>query len=248
MSEFWKLDQFLLSEGIEVVDKKRDAKINIYPYEQLKLIVGVHKKLKKREDIYSLRLHSEIGKEIEEHKVSNKRLERYLREINKKETKDELEEFIEKTGVEVINRAKKSIDKVYESNYIDLIKRSMASNEICIGKCYDNNIWIDEGYKIKDISKFCFNLLEMDCVYYLGKVKRMGYNFDFKNLINYYLTLEGLNNDSYAFIEALISYPVDYIKTFEKFLFMKESNFKKDEIIDKLRLAIKRDGEDLMLK
>lgn len=250
MSTLLNLKGFLLAEGIQVCDKKLlkgDEKNKIDACEQLKLIYEVHEKLKGREDIYFLSLHSEIGKVIEEHKIRNKRLERYLRQIVDCKNKTTIEEFIESTGEEVLNRGEECIKSIYSNGYIDIIKRSMKKNEICIGKCFNNNLWYDNGYKINDDSKICFNLVESDCAYYLSKLKRMGSNENWDELIDYYVGIECLDKNSKAFIRALISYPIEYMKTFEKLVYMKKSVDSK-LTINKFQDSLKRDGKSLMLK
>ena len=248
MSRSLSLKEFLAQESIQVCEKNKLSKEKLIESEikkQLKLISEVHSRLMGKNDVYYLRLHSEIGKNIEEYKVKNKRLERYLDMLVSKSNKSDLELFIGNTGKGVLNRGEQCIEAMYNYGYLDIIRRSMHNNEICIGKCMEANLWYDNGYKICDISKICFNLVECDCISYLSRIKKRGEQLPLEELIRCFTTFAGLGKNSEEFIKAMLSYPYEYMKNFEKIRGIK-NNLNEEELRDKLDLALKRDGKSLM--
>lgn len=240
--------EFLAQESIQVCERNvfnKEMWIESEIKKQLKIISEIHSRLMGKTDIYYLRLHSEIGKNIEDYKVKNKRLERYLDMLINTSDKSDLELFIESTGKEVLKRAERCIEAIYNYGYVDIIRRSMNNNEICIGKCMETNLWYDNGYKIYDISKICFNLVECDCVSYFSRIKKREEQLPWQELIRCFVTFAGLKKNSEEFIKAMLSYPYEYMRTFEKMRGTKNS-LNEEELRNKFDLALKRDGASLM--
>lgn len=248
MSRSLSLKEFLALESIQVCERNKLNKEKLIEPEikkQLKFISEVQSRLMGKNDVYYLRLHSEIGKNIEDYKVKNKRFERYLDMLGSKNNKSVLELFIGSTGEEVLKRGEQCIEAIYNYGYLDIIRRSMRNNEICIGKCMESNLWYDNGYKICDISKVCFNLVECDCISYLSRIKKRGEQLPLEELIRCFTTFAGLDKNSEEFIKAMLSYPYEYMRIFEKMRGIK-NNLDEEELRDKFNLALKRDGKSLM--
>ena len=242
------LKEFLAQESIQVCERNKLSKEKLVESEikrQLELISEIHSRLMGKSDVYYLRLQSEIGKNIEDYKVKNKRFERYLDMLVSKTSKNNLELFIESTGKEVLKRGEHCIEAIYNYGYLDIIRRSMCNNEICIGKCMETNLWYDNGYKIYDISKICFNLIECDCISYLSRIRKREEQLPLEELIRCFTTFAGLDKNSEEFIKAMISYPYEYMRTFEKMKGTK-NNLDEQELRNKFDLALKRDGKSLM--
>jgi hypothetical protein len=248
MSSSFSLKEFLAQESIQVCERNKLNKEKLIESDikkQLKFISEVQSRLMGKKDVYYLRLHSEIGKNIEDYKVKNKRFERYLDMLGRKNNKSVLDLLIGSTGEEVLKRAEQCIETIYNCGYLDIIRRSMSNNEICIGKCMEYNLWYDNGYKICDISKICFNLVECDCISYLSRIKKREEQLPLEELIRCFTTFAGLGKNSEEFIKAMLSYPYEYMRIFEKMRGLK-NNLNEEELRDKFYLALKRDGKSLM--
>ncbi|MGL5244664.1 MAG: hypothetical protein ACRC7R_05740, partial [Sarcina sp.] len=183
------------SEDNKAIEKKINNHITI--------LGEFHNKCRGVKDIYSLGLSSFIWKDIEEMKVWNRRVERII-DIN----------LIKQRHI--VNIANDCIKNIYDIDYTSLIKRSMKTKEICIGKPYHSTIWKDSTIKILDVSKICFNMVEIDYYKYLRKLKRKGFELNWNGIIENIVILEKLNRDSYLFLKYLIEYPYEHMKNLQK--------------------------------
>lgn len=105
MSSSFSLKEFLAQESIQVCERNKLNKEKLIESDikkQLKFISEVQSRLMGKKDVYYLRLHSEIGKNIEDYKVKNKRFERYLDMLGRKNNKSVLDLLIGSTGEEVL--------------------------------------------------------------------------------------------------------------------------------------------------
>jgi hypothetical protein len=225
--------------------KERILQTNYNEYnilEQIDLICDFHNRVKDGEGIYLLRLQSNIGKEMEEYKVNIKRLRKMLLDIEREGIKDAFENELLSSGHQILFKAEACVKYIEESEYIELIKRSMRSNELSIGSCENTNLWKNENYIcIFDTSKLCFNMVEWDCITYLSKIKRRGIHIDYGKVIESFVLKSGLDKISENYIKAMVSYPYEYMKVCAR----KREGKKKwsaEEYGEKLSAAKLKDG------
>lgn len=189
--------------------------------------------------------YSKNGKLIEKYKKWIKNLKRTVNNIENKSDISVLDKMIYKNSKLYIKRAEECMDILKGKKYIELLKRSMKRNEICLGNTYFNNIRNNEALEIGSLNRCAYNMVEIDGAYLIGKLKRNGYKFDYKGLIKYFCEVEGLGDDSYMFIMALVSYPHEYMKYCERIRLNKK--FLKDDYYKiKIQNSMKKDGITLL--
>ena len=211
-------------------------KYNRVAEEHLKLISEFHKEARGYKCPINKDIKNNLGKTIEEYKVEIKKTQKYLLK-HKELLREETELFLK--------RAENSISIAENSNYIDLLKRSMTRCEICIGNNFPLNIEDTNEIMVISIEDCSYDLIEMDGIYYLSKLKRKGIDLNFENLVELYCNSEGLGKDSEKFMLALLSYPKEFIKCFEKHRVNKRL-WTEDEFIKNLEKALKKDGNSFI--
>jgi len=137
------------------------------------------------------------------------------------------------------------MDNLYENNYRNLIIRSMKREEMCLRNTYFNNLRKKRDIEVIDIEGCCYNMVEMDAVYFLNRIKRKGINVDFYKIIMEFCKYEHLKNSSVQFILSMISYPYEVMKCCSKYIYGTK-NWTEKEYILKLNKAIDEDGESLI--
>ena len=209
---------------------------NRSPEEHLKLISQFHKEAIGYKCPINKDIKNNLGKTIEEYKVVIKKLKKYL---------DNHKELLGAETEVFLRRAEDSVSIAENSNYIELIKRSMNRREICLGNNSPLNIWDANEILAINIEDCCYDLIEMDGIQYLSKLKRKDIGLNFEKLIKVYCENEGLGTDSEKFMLALLSYPREFIKCFERYRLNKRE-WTKDEFIKNIEKAFKKDGNSLI--
>lgn len=236
MESISNLKMVLMSNGIQLVDKKKIYNKKEYDIKMLKNhidnLVYFHNIFNNSINLYTLGLSSNIWKDIENFKVWNRRCKRVLEILNCMECEI------------IVKRAEYCIESIYKLPYIKMITRSMENKEVCVGKPYETNIWNDFNLKIIDISKINFNMKEIDCYKFLGRLKRKGENLEWNSIISYFLEHEYLNDYSKNYIMALLSYPYETMRYIQKLYFMNIYN--RDEVVEKILELISIDGNSLI--
>lgn len=179
----------------------------------LRLINAVHKTLMG----YGISgsINGTIGKSIEKVKVDIKRLNRNL---NKIESKNPLDEFLLINGYHIFNQSEGALDRFKEINYLDLIRRSMKKNEICLNRVDESNIRAAEGIEIGTLKYINYNLVEDDILYYLRKVRIKNKRINFDYVIDKYIEMSKLGENSKLYIKILLEIPIDTIRYCRKYL------------------------------
>jgi hypothetical protein len=242
--------KYLETKGIKQIDNFEDETKceNITTSmikEQIYIISEFHKNTLGYTGKMNKRLDNNIGKTVEQYKVYVKKLNRDLEKLRQKELNNEFEKALLKKGDLYLIRAKDCIDSIYENNYISLIARSMKKVEMCLGNTYFNNLRKKETIEVKNVDGCCYNMVEMDLVFLLGKIKRKGISVDFDSLIREFCELETLDSDSISFIRAAISYPYEFVRCCNRYR-EKSKDWTEDQYILKLQKAIMLDGESLI--
>lgn len=214
-------------------------------HKQLQNISEFHKAASKYSECGATKLQSCIGKDIEGYKVRIKKLKSDMENFEKNNPNNSFEELILDNGHEYIKRAEKCISTVNNSNYFSLVLRSMKKMEICLGDTSFNNLRNEDGLKVIDLKGCCYNMVETDGVYILSKLKRKELVLDWDKLIDYYCGSEELDKNSKRVITALLSYPYEFIKCWNRY----RNNLKSwtvKEYCVKMQAAMVKDGESLI--
>lgn len=184
---------------------------------QIILINSVHKILMGYYDNVDSRIHSIIGKKAQKIKVDIKKAKKHLYELEIKKEKNIMDKFLLENGQDILVKADEAIKNINKLNYIDLIKRSMKKNEICLGKVDERNIRVSHEIEIGNIKGLSYNLVEEDIVNYLRKIRQKNNNIDIEKLICRYVELANLGKNSEEYIYYLISVPLDSIKVWGRY-------------------------------
>lgn len=213
--------------------------------EQIKIIGECHRLLLSYEGRINKRLDNSTGKKVEQYKVYTKKLKRDIRKLKDTVDKNSLERMILEYGEKFIERADACINEVYAADYYGLISRSMKRNEICIGNTSLNNLRKKKNIEIIDLSHCSYNMVECDVLYFLSKLKRSKVNLDWEGLIKEFCVLEGLDINSERFIIAMLSYPHEFMKYYNRYKYRKK-DWSDKEYEMKLTRAIEKDGDSLI--
>ena len=204
--------------------------------EHLKLISKFHKEIIEYKCPTNKGIKDKLGKTIEEYKVETKKIQRYLQKHKELSTL-ETELFLK--------RAENCINIAENSNYIDLLKRSMTRREICIGSNVSLNIGDVNEIRVISLEDCAYDLIEMDGIYYLSKLKRKDIELNFQKLVKEYCQAEGLGIDSEIFMLALLSYPREFFRCFERYRLNKRS-WTEEQFKTNIEKAFKKDGNSLI--
>lgn len=193
------------------------------------------------------RIGGAIGKDFESYKLQVKRLELDLERISEKIDKEIVDIFLLEEGERLLNLARIAIAYVENSNYKNLIRRSMKNYEVCLGKVDESNMRINESGKleIRTIKYLAYNLVEQDLYYYLKYIKKRNNNIDLEYLINYFVQESLLEDDSREYLKGLISYPVESLKLWDRYLKSKK-NLTEKQYIDGFYRAKIIDSNELI--
>lgn len=242
---------FLSSKNIKVIenennelailDNAREEEI----LNQLYIISEFHKKVMGYKGYMGLRLDNKTGRTVEQFKIGIKRLKRYLKNIRLNSASSDFERKLLKIGFEYTKRADKCISEIMNSDYLNILERSMKRTEICIGNPNFNNLYKTENaIEVCSLNKCSHNIVEMDCFCLLVKYRKTNLKLNYKDLVNKYCEYEGLNENSSRFILALLSYPYEFIRCCDRYR-EKSKDWSEEEYMQRLEKAILKDGEVL---
>ena len=207
------------AEKIEIV-KDKNTKVDTTEgliINQFAAIHDFHEKAMGFNGYLRNRLNNNTGKVVEEYKVSIKKLAADLKKIKNNGAKNSFEQIIIKYGQKIINRGEECIRIVYKSDYIEIITRSMRRTEICLGNTDFKNLRKSNFTEVVSFEDCSYNMVEMDCFFFLSKLKKKGVKLDYQKLIEEFCCIEGLDAKSSKFLMALISYPHEFIKCCNKY-------------------------------
>ncbi len=245
------LEQYLIEKDFRIIGNFNDEKIpksiteNIV-LDQIEAIYQFQKAAMEYEGTTYKAINNKIGKTVEKYKIWIKNLSKTLRTIKSKDYINEFENTLIETSDVYLERAEECINVVNDSDYLGLVKRSMKRSELCLGITYLNNIRKKDSIEIASLNRCAYNLIEMDVIYLIRKLKRNDIVMDYNKIINYFCELQGLDKNSYMFMLALSSYPHEYMKCSERYR-LKKNRFNVDYYKFKLKDAMQRDGESLLL-
>lgn len=212
---------------------------------QINIISEVHKLSCGFNGYLRKRINNHTCKLIEDDKIQLKKFRRSLEKIKENGPIDRVEEIVLERGDRVLARGEKVIDTIMNNGYMELVARSMDNVEICLTNVDFDNLGKSEIIEIVNFDDIAYNMVEMDCYYFLVKLKRKGFKVDFNKCIDEFCQLEGLGDSSKVFIRALLSYPYEFIKIYEKYKKNKK-NWNEEEYIRRLLNGIKEDEMSLI--
>ncbi len=212
---------------------------------QIHIINEVHKLSCGFNGYLRKRINNHTCKLIEDDKIQLKKFRRSLEKIKDNGPIDRVEEIVLERGDRVLDRGEKVIDTIMDNGYMELVARSMDNVEICLTNVDFDNLGKSETIEIVNFDDIAYNMVEMDYYYFLVKLKRKGFKVDFNKCIDEFCKLEGLGESSKVFIKALLSYPYEFIKIYEKYKKNKK-NWNEEEYIRRLLNGIKEDEMSLI--
>lgn len=185
-------------------------------------------------------IDNKTGKLVERYKMEIRLVKRYIKNIKEDNASDNFNDML----LSYLERSEKCIFKA-SNNYIDLIKRSMKNREICLEDCYFDNVYEDKHLFIKNASCICFDMIEIDGINFIDKIKTVKGEFDLEKLIHEYVCIEKLDNCSEEFMKALVSYPSEVMKWFKRYI-KEGEKFPKEYYLRKVERAAKKDGKSII--
>lgn len=235
------LKKYLAQNDIYVMDNNFYFNKDEYTLEEIKkhiiIINAIHKILMKFYSYENIGVKSTIGKNIEKLKLDIKRLRRSIINI---EIKNSMDEFIFLNGNSILNQAEDAISRLKKINYIDLIRRAMKKNEICLGKVDETNIRVMDRIEIGTINEISYNLVEDDICNYIRKLKKSSYEDNFNEVVDWYIKVAKLNNTSKDYINTMLLIPIDSIKVWKKYLKNKK-NYESSYYLKKISNSYKNE-------
>lgn len=190
--------------------------------DQLRVISEFSNKVMGYRGYKSTGLDNKTGRIVEEYKVKMKKFKREIRNIKLNSPSNGFEELMLEFGPKYLERSESCIDQIYNFGYLDLLKRSMHRSEICLGDTDFSNIRKNKEIEVWSFKHCSYNMVEMDGFYLLNKFKRKGVSLDYHKLCNSFCGFQKLDIESEKYILALLSYPYEFIKCYERYIEDKE--------------------------
>lgn len=242
--------RYLESKGIFLVKefkdkvKYKDLTLNKIK-DQICIISEFHKRTLGYTGVMNKRLDNNIGRTVEQYKIYNRRFKKDLDIIENLKSKSGFQEKISHVGRKYLTRSEKCVDNLYKNHYIELIVRSMNRIEMCLrDTCFDN-LRRDNNIEVMDVKGCCYNMVEMDAVYFLNRLKRKGVDIDFIHTAADFCKCESLNDNSVQFILSMLSYPYEFMKCYSRYKYHTK-NWDEEEYLSKLNKAMNEDGDSLI--
>lgn len=255
MSRFFydSFEQYLCSQGIRKVDfmLKSNETLNRNILEenvnkQLHIISDVHKLSCGFNGYLKKRINNQTCKLYEEEKIQLRKFKKNYRRIKEEGPDNKIEQIVFNEGDKIIERAELVINNIEENGYMELIRRSMDNIEICLTDVsFDNLGMVDNSIAIVNFEDIAYNMVEMDCYYFLAKLKRKGFNVDFDKAVELFCELESLDRSSDIYIKSLLSFPYEFLKIFGKYR-QNKKNWNEDEYVRRLQNGIREDKKLLI--
>lgn len=243
------LNEYFESKGIVVIGKYFSRSNDFCRKScenQIRTMVELHKLLINcRLDNLST-FGSTIGKEFEEYKVQLKKMQRDYKLLFDKGSKCDVEKLFLSEGKRMIDKGIQALDYIYSNGYLDIIKRSMNREEICIGRADECNLRkVDGKFEIGLIKSMSFNLVEEDLYKYIKRVQKKEIKIDEEEFIRYFVHQSHLSLSSINYLKGLCTYPRDFFKTWEKYKENKK-NKSDEEYLGLLSRSLKYEGKNFI--
>ncbi|MBS4842632.1 spore coat protein [Clostridium sp.] len=240
------LNEYLESKGIIVMGKyfshtkdfTRKSCEN-----QISTMVELHKLLINCKFNNLNRFGSVIGKELESFKVQLKKIERDYNILFEKNSKNNVEKLFLSEGKRMILQGREAVEYICNNGYLDIIKRSMNREEICIGRADSGNLRkVNGNFEIGIIKGISYNLVEEDLYKYIKRIQKKGIKIDEEEFIRFFVHQSHLSLSSINYLKGLCTYPKDFFKTWERYKENKK-NKSEDEFLDLLSKSLKYESK-----
>lgn len=218
-----ELNSYLENRGIYVLNgkiTKEKCEDNKGIYKQIDNIVFFHNKMGEYKENLLPRIGASIGKEVNTYYSQIILVSKYLRKIEGKSNLNSIDFYLINRGEFLINLGKKSLNHIYSNGFKRLINRSMKNYEVCLTRVDEGNLKVEDGGKItvRTIRYLTYNLKEHDIYSYIKKIKRREMDLNIEDIINYYIKVSKLDDNSREYLRALASYPNEEFRIIEKYI------------------------------
>ncbi|WP_294154401.1 spore coat protein [uncultured Clostridium sp.] len=243
------LNEYFESKGIVVIGKYF-AYSNDFSRKscenQINTMVELHKLLANCKFNNLTRFGSTIGKEIEDYKVQLKKIQRDYKILFDKDTKKDVEKLFLLEGKRMIDKAIQAVDYICSNGYLDIIRRSMNREEICIGRADEGNLRKADGkFEIGVIKAMSYNLVEEDLYKYIKRLQKKAIKIDEEEFIRCFVHQSHLSLSSINYLRGLCTYPRDFFKTWEKYKENKK-NKSDEEYLELLSRSLKYENKNFI--
>ena len=241
--------EYFESKGIVVVGKyfPHSTEFGRKSYEnQISTMVEFHKLLINCTFDGLSKFGSTIGREIENYKVQLKKVQRNYKILLDKGSKNDVEKLFLSEGKRMIDKGRMSVDYICNNGYLDIIKRSMNREEICIGRADEGNLRKVNGkFEIGVIKSMSYNLVEEDLYKYIKRIQKKEIKIDEEEFIRCFVHQSHLSLSSINYLKGLCTYPRDFFKTWEKYKNNKK-NKSDEEYLELLSRSLKYEEKNFI--
>lgn len=238
------LNSYIQSRDIYIINKKINIeKINAEEiFKQIDNIIFFQKAFGKYNENLFPRIKCTIGKEIDNFKEQILLIKKYRNNIDNKKKLNELDRYILENSNRLIEKVNNSIINIENSDYRNLIKRSMKNYEVCLGKTDEGNLSVSKDGKVNvgTIKYLTYNLKENDIYFYIKKIKRRNISVNIEEIIDYYISKENLGKNSRDYLKALVLIPNEELRILERII-LEKIKVPEEEVLKEINKMVKID-------
>ncbi len=198
------LKSFLLENDIYIIGKYfKNKGENIDISNHIDIIINLQKVLMRYHSIEKNSILSEIGKRIDRIGVMAKKLDERFYDLS----------YYEKC---VLDKVKEQLRKIENVDYIDLYKRGLLKDEVCIERVDESNLRVLDRMEIGKIKSINFNIIEDDFIDYLSRYKKIYSKEILREYAKEYVQKSNLKKNSFQYINLMVDLPIDSLKHWYK--------------------------------
>lgn len=198
------LKSFLLENDIYIIGKYfKNKGENIDISNHIDIIINLQKVLMRYHSIEKNSILSEIGKRIDRIGVMAKKLDERFYDLS----------YYEKC---VLDKVKEQLRKIENVDYIDLYKRGLLKDEVCIERVDESNLRVLDRMEIGKIKSINFNIIEDDFIDYLSRYKKIYSKEILREYAKEYVQKANLKKNSFQYINLMVDLPIDSLKHWYK--------------------------------
>ncbi|GAA0069748.1 hypothetical protein UT300003_12710 [Clostridium sardiniense] len=198
------LKNYLLENDVYIMGnyfKKKKNDIDILNH--IDIIINLQKILMGYHSVEKNSILSEIGRRVDRIFVMTKKLDIGFNELN----------YYEKC---VLDKVKKQLKRIEDIDYIDIYRRGMYKDEICIERVDESNLRVVDQVEIGKIKKINFNIVEEDFINYLFKYKKKCNKDALREYAKEYVRRSNLKKSSLQYINLIVDMPCESLKYWYK--------------------------------
>ncbi|MGG7097893.1 hypothetical protein [Clostridium sardiniense] len=181
--------------------KKKKNDIDILNH--IDIIINLQKILMGYHSVEKNSILSEIGRRVDRIFVMTKKLDIGFNELN----------YYEKC---VLDKVKKQLKRIEDIDYLDIYRRGMYKDEICIERVDESNLRVVDQVEIGKIKKINFNIVEEDFINYLFKYKKKCNKDALREYAKEYVRRSNLKKSSLQYINLIVDMPCESLKYWYK--------------------------------